>query len=383
MHANRVCGLHRADAGHPRRSRAAFDILGDDDKRAVFLRTGHKGLEAGLSAEDVDPDARRRAAAKPQDLRVRLRCNLKDLLNPLSKEVELERAVVENGRQRSEVSSFHVNIPASAPDGLPVRIMESGHVVDGVAGDVVVRISVGDHPLYERKGPDLVLQKRVSLRQALCGFICKVPLLEGGELAVGVPPGRAIGDPVVVRGYGMPLGKGGVQGGRGAILLAFQVAMPSNTAGVRISPELAAMAWEELEPLSRLEDSDDEEDEDSDDDMMAARRRAMRRMMGGGGRSIEEPMERYTESAMDRERRRVEVAERVAAAKDEAAGEHHATHASPAHLYAHGAAVEAGFERLQRSEMESRMQSWARSCGADRMEEEAPAGGQPVQCAQQ
>lgn len=370
--------LQRADEG-PRR--AAFDILGDDDKRTVFLRTGHKGLEAGLSAEDVDPEARRRAAAKPQDLRVRMRCQLKDLLNPLSKEVELERAVVENGRQRSEVSSFHVNIPASAPDGLPVRIMESGHVVDGVAGDVVVRISVNDHPLYERKGPDLVLQKRVSLRQALCGFICKVPLLEGGDLAVGVPPGRAIGDPVVVRGYGMPLGKGGVQGGRGAILLAFQVAMPSNTAGVRISPELAAMAWHELEPLSRLNDDSDEE-EDSDDDMMAARRRAMRGMMGGRDRSIEEPMERYTDEAMERERKRVEVAERVAAAKDEAAGDHHPTHTSPAHLFANGAAVEAGFERLQRNEMESRMQSWARSCGADRMEEEGPSG-QPVQCAQQ
>mmetsp|Transcript_5934 Transcript_5934/g.18887 ORF Transcript_5934/g.18887 Transcript_5934/m.18887 type:complete len:453 (-) Transcript_5934:19-1377(-) len=379
----------------------AYDILGDDDKRTVFLRCGYRGLEAGLSAEDVDPAARRRREMKPPDLKIAVKCGLGDLLTPLSREVEVERLVVEHGSRRRETTRVHINIPASAPDGFPLRLMESGHIVDGVPGDVLVRLSVMDHPLFERRGPDLFLQQRISLRQAVCGFIFPVPMLEGGALRVAVPPGRALGSPVVLPGYGLPLSRSGVAGGRGAIVMQFGVTMRGDTPGFRLSQQLADLAWEELKPHRRRrrrrvrrardenngDDEGDEEEEvsetDSDDD---------------GEREEQLELPRYTPEAVAAAE--VEAREEEAKDEDAEAERAHAHAGAKAKAKAAGAGeeeearppkhfVEAPFESLRKEDMTARYRTWAANCGAERMEEEyGHAGGghpgaQVVQCGQQ
>jgi len=42
------------------------------------------------------------------------------------------------------------------------------------AGDINFIIKIKDHPVFKRQGSDLLVQKELSLNQALCGFAVSI-----------------------------------------------------------------------------------------------------------------------------------------------------------------------------------------------------------------
>src|ERR671910_802378 len=99
-----------------------------------------------------------------------------------------------------------VRIPAGAKDGMKVRIAGRGSAGrrGGPAGDLYVVTRVEEHPVFERRGDDFVVQVPVSFVEAALGAQIEVPRPSGGGGEGRVPAGAQDGEEVRVRGAGAP-----------------------------------------------------------------------------------------------------------------------------------------------------------------------------------
>ena len=126
-----------------------------------------------------------------------------------------------------------VRIPVGLADGQTIRLKGQGMPGPGGAvGDALITVSLAKHPLFERDGQDLRLELPVTLYEAVLGGKVRVPTLDGAvELAI--PPGTSSGRTLRVRGKGMP-GKAGA----GDLYATVRIVLPEG-------------ADEELEALMR------------------------------------------------------------------------------------------------------------------------------------
>ena len=127
-----------------------------------------------------------------------------------------------------------VRIPPGVSDGQRIRVKGRGGAGrnDAPAGDLWVTVRVAPHPLFKRKGRDLLLTVPVTFAEAALGAEITVPTLEGqgtgqggaanGSVVLRIPPGTRSGRTFRVKGRGVPTAKG-----TGDLLVTVEVTVPS------------------------------------------------------------------------------------------------------------------------------------------------------------
>jgi molecular chaperone DnaJ len=121
-------------------------------------------------------------------------------------EIVRERCPECRGSGRLEgLQSIRVKVPAGVEDGMRLRLSGEGEagIAGGPPGDLFVVISIKQHPLFEREGPDVHCQVPVSFVQAALGDEIDVPTLEG-KVKLRVPEGTQTGKVLRLRGKGLP-----------------------------------------------------------------------------------------------------------------------------------------------------------------------------------
>jgi DnaJ-class molecular chaperone len=215
---------------------AAYDILGDKDKRAQFdagaigpdgnakgfdprggFRQGspfgfgagggnrdfHFSSDdgAGSSFEDIFASmmgggARRGAAraARGEDFSAAVTVGLGEAVTGGTR-----RIVLANDEQ------IDVKIPIGVKDGQAIRVKGRGGAGRGGApnGDVLLQVSVAPHPFISRDGGDLRMDLPVTLKEAVTGGKVPVPTLSG-TLSLTVPEGSNSGTTLRLKGKGVP-----------------------------------------------------------------------------------------------------------------------------------------------------------------------------------
>lgn len=99
--------------------------------------------------------------------------------------------------------SFDVNIPAGIDDGERLTIRGQGNVsTAGLAGDLVLVVSVANHEFYERERENLYCEFPISFAEAVLGTTVSVPTLEE-KVEIKIPAGTQSGTVFSVRGKGI------------------------------------------------------------------------------------------------------------------------------------------------------------------------------------
>ncbi len=103
-----------------------------------------------------------------------------------------------------------VKIPAGAKDGMRIRVPGRGSAGrrGGPAGDLFVVTRVAEHPVFERRGDDFVVEVPVSFVEAALGAEIEAPRPGGGTVKLRLPPGTQDGKRFRVRGAGAPRARG-------------------------------------------------------------------------------------------------------------------------------------------------------------------------------
>jgi len=219
---------------------AAYDILGDKDKRAQFdagaigadgnargfdprqgggFRQGspfgfgagggnrdfHFSFDdaetGGSSFEDIFASmmgggrARGRAApAKGEDFTAAVTVSLAEAVTGGTR-----RIAMQNGEQ------IDIKIPPGVRDGQTIRVKGRGGAgrAGGPNGDILLTVAVAPHPFIIRDGSDLRMDLPVTLKEAVAGGKVTVPTL-AGALALTVPAGSNTGTTLRLKGKGVP-----------------------------------------------------------------------------------------------------------------------------------------------------------------------------------
>lgn len=98
-----------------------------------------------------------------------------------------------------------------------------------IPGDIIFVVQEKEHPIFQRKGGNLIMEKKISLVEALCGFEMIVEHLDGRHLHVKTRPGEIIkpNQFKAVHGEGMPTH--GNPFVKGQLVILFKVQFPESS----------------------------------------------------------------------------------------------------------------------------------------------------------
>lgn len=135
-----------------------------------------------------------------------------------------------------------MRIPAGVSDGQKIRAAGKGQKSPngGPAGDLLLKVSVRPHPVFERDGLNLKLKLPVTFTEAALGATVEVPTLGGSSVKLKVQPGTPSGRVLRVKGRGVNSSKG-----TGDLLAEVQVVVPSHMSD---EAKEALAAFRDLEP---------------------------------------------------------------------------------------------------------------------------------------
>jgi DnaJ-class molecular chaperone len=118
--------------------------------------------------------------SKPPPILKTLTINIKQVFNGGNIPLEIERWSIENGIKVYENETIYVLVPKGIYDNEMINFSEKGHIINKqIKGDVQVKIKIINDSIFKRSGLDLILDKKISLKEALCGFSFEIKYING------------------------------------------------------------------------------------------------------------------------------------------------------------------------------------------------------------
>jgi len=108
-----------------------------------------------------------------------------------------------------ENRTINITIPQGVSNGLQLRIGGYGHQSRSskICGDLLVNVFVDSHTEFERRGPHIACERRISFKQAVLGAIIEIDLIDG-KINMNIPPGTQSHSVMSVGGRGLPIDVG-------------------------------------------------------------------------------------------------------------------------------------------------------------------------------
>ena len=133
------------------------------------------------------------AIQKPSPIVKNIVISMEQVLNGTTVPLEIERWIVENGNKVFEQETVYLTIPQGVDDGEMVILRDKGNVInDSVKGDIKVFVKVENETAFKRNGLDLILEKKITLKEALCGFSFEIKYINGKSYTLNNNKGNII-----------------------------------------------------------------------------------------------------------------------------------------------------------------------------------------------
>ena len=120
---------------------------------------------------------------KPPPIVKNLVLTLAQAYNGGSFPIELEKWNLIGNVKTVEKQTIYLNVPQGIDDNEVVILREIGNSINQtIKGDTKVCISIQNDTSFERRGLDLIFKKKISLKEALCGFEFEIKHISGKSL---------------------------------------------------------------------------------------------------------------------------------------------------------------------------------------------------------
>jgi DnaJ-class molecular chaperone len=97
--------------------------------------------------------------------------------------IDIERWVLNNNIRTMENETLYINIPQGIDNNEMILIKEKGNVVNQqLRGDIKLVVTVTNNTIFKRTGLDLIYNKSITLKEALCGFSIEFVHLNGKRM---------------------------------------------------------------------------------------------------------------------------------------------------------------------------------------------------------
>jgi DnaJ-class molecular chaperone len=203
----------------------AYETLGDEDKRKKYdMRDNNINNNLGIDPNEIfkffsqnmfgnmghrvhmgqgpipdgpsffNVEGLRQSLNKPIPVMKNLEITLTKAYVGCTLPLEITRWVIENGIKREETETIYINIPKGVDNNELIILRDKGHIMnDTIKGDIKIFISVINDTEFIRTGLDLILNKTISLKEALCGFSFDMKYFDGRTFKINNGNGNVIG----------------------------------------------------------------------------------------------------------------------------------------------------------------------------------------------
>jgi curved DNA-binding protein len=163
----------------------------------------------------------RQPMQKNKTLNITVDITLEDVLS--GKDINAEITIPGSGKRKM----INIAIPAGIEQGQQIRYEGMGDdaIRELRPGDLIVNVNVRPHAKFRREHTDIVLEKSVSVWDAIIGSSLDIETLDGKTLTINVPQGTKHGTVLSCRGEGLPIMR---SRNRGNLLIMIKVDMPKN-----------------------------------------------------------------------------------------------------------------------------------------------------------
>ena len=166
----------------------------------------------------------KRGLAKPTPILITETITLSKAYTGYNMPIEITRWIVENNVKREETETIYIPIPPGIDNNELIILKEKGNILsDSNKGDIKVFIKIQNDTDFTRNGLDLVLNKTISLKDALCGFVFDMNYLDGRIFKI-----NNIGGNVITHNYNKVLPGMGMKRDAhiGNLVINFNVSFP-------------------------------------------------------------------------------------------------------------------------------------------------------------
>lgn len=127
-------------------------------------------LSNKLSNNKLIPYIESNKINKINDIYTILTIDLTNIYNDTSMPIKINRTISKQHHTIEEIETLYINIYSGIDSNEIIIIKNKGHIIDNIQGDIKVKIIVNNNSIFERQGVDLILNKEITLKEALCGF---------------------------------------------------------------------------------------------------------------------------------------------------------------------------------------------------------------------
>ena len=198
---------------------------------AAAARGARGGAGVGGARFEFDPGT----MALDLDLSVSMTVSLEEAVQGAEKRVRLP-----TGKE------LNVKIPPGVVAGQQIRLKGQGETAAGhPPGDLLMTVSIAQHPFFKVDGSDLRLDLPITLYEAVLGGKVRVPTL-GSAVELSIPKNTSSGRTFRLKGKGLPKA-----GGNGDLFVTTRIMLPD---GNNAELEALMQKWRDAHPYNPRND---------------------------------------------------------------------------------------------------------------------------------
>lgn len=200
----------------------AHGAHGGPGPKVVFQTFHHGRPQQPQSQPPQQPHVR--VYQVPETINKTVSLTLEQCYNGCSIPLEIDRQVPDNDIVKIERETIHAQIPKGVQGGDTIILNDCGHLNEvGMKGDVRIVINVLQHPVFKVENLDLIMERTISLKAALCGFDFEITHINGRVFKLANKPGSIIkpGNIKTIPGLGLEK-----NGEAGVLKIKFNVDFP-------------------------------------------------------------------------------------------------------------------------------------------------------------
>jgi len=130
---------------------------------------------------------------KPSPITKTLFITMEQVLTGANIPIDIEKWIIENGIKVYELETIYVTIPPGIDENEIIIIKNKGNVLsENLKGDIKVVIKITNETNFKRNGLDLIIEKNISLKEALCGFSFELKFINGKSYTLNNNKGNII-----------------------------------------------------------------------------------------------------------------------------------------------------------------------------------------------
>ena len=130
---------------------------------------------------------------KPTPIVTHITITMAQVLTGTSVPFEIERWIMQDNVKTFEKETYYIDIPKGIDDGEMIIVRDRGNIVnENLKGDIKISIKVEPSPEFKRSGLDLIHERKISLKEALCGFSFELKYINGKSYTINNHGGNII-----------------------------------------------------------------------------------------------------------------------------------------------------------------------------------------------